>query len=120
MSQDWAQFVEGYPSYVCEHKIKCTKYALKIWVKTPLTTPMRSRQESVHVLAELQLGMEDSKISKSQLDNEQSSQINNSSPFARKKNICVPNHIVFGCLWEIKAFPSSKDNAELEFLETIY
>ena len=96
MSQDWAQFVEGYPSYVCEHKIKCTKYALKIWVKTPLTTPMSSRKESVHVLAKIQLGMEESEISKSHLENEQSAQINTFLSFLQEEEHL---HIKSRSLW---------------------
>ena len=76
VSQAWSQFVEGSPNFVFEHKLKHTKYALKSWVKTPLTTPMRSRQDSMHVLVEIQLGMEESEISKSHLENEQSAQIN--------------------------------------------
>ena len=51
VSQAWAQFVDGSPSYVWEHKLKHTKYALKSWIKTPLTTPMSSRKESARVLA---------------------------------------------------------------------
>ena len=53
-----------------------TKYALKIWVKTPLTSPMSNMKESVHVLAKIRLGMEESKISKSHLDKKQSAQTN--------------------------------------------
>ena len=39
-------------------------------------TPLSSRQETVHALAEIQLSMEDSNITKPHLDREQSTQAN--------------------------------------------
>ena len=76
MTQAWSQFVDGSPSYVWEQKLKRTKYALKSWVKRPLTTLMSNRQDNVHVLAEIQLSMEGYEITKSQLDKGQSAQTN--------------------------------------------
>ena len=76
MTQSWSHFFDGSPNYVWEQKLKQIKYALKSWVKKPLMTPLSSRQESVHALAEIQLSMEDSEITKPHLDREQSTQAN--------------------------------------------
>ena len=57
ISQAWSQFVEGSPSFVWEQKLKCTKFALKNWIKIPPTNPVRNRQESTHILADLQHSM---------------------------------------------------------------
>ena len=59
VTQAWSQYVEGSPIYVWEQKLKRTKYALKSWVKKYLTTPMSKRQHTMHALAEIQLGMEE-------------------------------------------------------------
>ena len=64
VTQVWSQFVEGSPSFVLEQKLKHTKYALKNWIKTPLTNPTRSREAFVQDLVELQLSTENSEISK--------------------------------------------------------
>ena len=67
VTQVWSQFVVGSPCFVWEHKLKNTKLALKNWVKQPLNTPTNNMHERVLELSEIQLGMEESKITKSQL-----------------------------------------------------
>ena len=42
VSQAWSQFIEGSPSFVWEQKLNRTKFALKNWIKTPPTNPVRS------------------------------------------------------------------------------
>ena len=42
--------MDGSPSFVWEHKLKRTKFALKAWIKTPLFTPTSSRKESIKEL----------------------------------------------------------------------
>ena len=68
VSQVWSQYVDESPSFIWEQKLKITKYALKNWVKTPLNTPTISKKERVFKLTTIQLGMEESEITKSQLD----------------------------------------------------
>ena len=46
----WSQFVDGSPSYVWEQKLKRLKFALKRWIKKPLSTPFSHMKESVHAL----------------------------------------------------------------------
>ena len=48
---------------------------MKKWAKKSLTTPMSNRQEKVQALAEIQLGMEETKITKAQLVLEQFAQL---------------------------------------------
>ena len=85
VSQAWTQYVEGSPSFVWEHKLKKNKYTLKIWVKKPFKTPTSSRQEKVIELTDIQLGMEECEITKSQLALEQSAQINTFQSFRQEE-----------------------------------
>ena len=67
ISHVWSQFIVGSPSYVWEQKLKLTKIALKSWIKAPLQNPTRFRVDIVQALAEIQLSMENTEISKYQL-----------------------------------------------------
>ena len=90
MTQVWSQFVEESPSCVWEYKLKRTKYALKSWVKKYLTTLMSNSQDKVQVLAEIQLDMEDSEITKSHLDFEQATQLNSFLSFRQEEEyLCL-------------------------------
>ena len=71
VSQAWSQYVFGSPCSIWEHKLKNTKFDLKNWVKKPLNIPTISRKERVLELSEVQLGMEEREITKSQLALEQ-------------------------------------------------
>ena len=81
MAQAWAQYADRSPSFVWEHKLKNTKYALKKWAKNTLNTPTSNKQEKVLELFEIQLEMEASEITKSQLALEQFAQIKTSQSF---------------------------------------
>lgn len=73
----WSQPFEGSPYFIWEQKLKNTKFALKSWAKKKsLSTPMSTRQKVVQTLAEIQLGMEGTEITKSQLLLEQNAQLN--------------------------------------------
>ena len=85
MSQAWSQYVDGSPSFFREQKFKNTKYALKNWVKTSLTTPMTNRQERVYELTAIQLGMEEREITNSQLALEQIAQFKTSQSFRQEE-----------------------------------
>ena len=58
VSQAWSSYVKGSPSFVWEQKMKHTKIALKLWVKTPLPSPTSNRKDRVAELADLQFKME--------------------------------------------------------------
>ena len=96
MTQSWSQYVEGFPSFVWEQKLKSTKYALKNWAKKSLTTPMDSRQEKVQALAEIQLGMEEIEITKAQLVLEQPAQLKTFHSFLREEEYL---HLKSRSLW---------------------
>ena len=70
VNEVWSQYMDGYPSFVWEQKFKRTKYALKAWIKKPLTTPTSSRKESVKELAKNQFSLEKTDISHSLLSME--------------------------------------------------
>ena len=57
---------------------------------------MSSRQETVHALAAIQLSMEESEITKPQLDREQSAQINSFLYFCKEEEYM---HIKSRSLW---------------------
>ena len=86
MSQAWSQYVVGSPSYIWEHKLKRTKYALKTWAKTPFNTPITNRKERVIELSAIQLGMEDNEITKSQLAMESLPNLKPLNIFDKKRN----------------------------------
>ena len=54
----WSTHIIGSPSYVWEHKLKLTKLALKSWLKNHNNTPTSQRKETVQLLEDLQLEME--------------------------------------------------------------
>ena len=85
VTQFWPQFVEGSPRFFWEQKLKHTKYAMKNSIKPPLPNPARSREVFVQALAELQLSMENSEISKSQLVAEQAAQVNSFLSFRQEE-----------------------------------
>ena len=85
VAQAWAQYVDGSPSFVWEHKLKNIKYALKKWEKNTLNTPTSNKQEKVLELFEIQLEMEASEITKSQLALEQFAQIKTSQSFQQEE-----------------------------------
>ena len=70
VNEVWSQYMDGYTSFVWEQKFKRTKYALKAWIKKPLTTPTNSRKESVKELAKNQFILEKTDISHSLLSME--------------------------------------------------
>ena len=72
VSNSWVVYIEGSPSFIWEQKLKNTKIALKNWTKKSLNSPISSRQKHVQELADIQLKMEDVKITKVQLSLEQS------------------------------------------------
>jgi hypothetical protein len=70
----WSSPTSGSPSFVWEKKLKATKHALKTWVKKPMNTPLRHRQETVQQLSDLQDEMETKDIFNSDLEKEQATQ----------------------------------------------
>ena len=65
--------------------MKLTKAALKRWIKFPIKTPSRSREETVQALADIQLSMENQVISHSQLVVEQDAQSSASLSFRQEE-----------------------------------
>ena len=96
MSEVWSQYVDGSPSYVWEQKLKRTKYALKAWIKKPLSTPYSSRKETVKVLANIQFSMEESEITKPLLIREKFAQANYFLSFRQEEEFL---HLKSRSLW---------------------
>ena len=65
--------------------MKNTKYALKVWLKTPIPSPTIIRKEKVEELSALQISMEDREISESHLDQEHLAQINTTLSFRKEE-----------------------------------
>ena len=75
VSEVWSLYVDSSPTFVWEQKLKRTKYALKAWIKKPLSTLTSSRKESVKELANIQFSLEKTDISQSFLSMEKLAQV---------------------------------------------
>ena len=73
----------------------------------------------MHILAEIQLGMEESEITKSLLGTEQAAQLNSYLSFRQEEECLRLKSVVFGCNWVIKTLPFFTDNVKLVYLEII-
>ena len=96
VNEVWSQYMDGYPSFVWEQKFKRTKYALKAWIKKPLTTPTGSRKESVTELAKIQFSLEKADISHSFLTMEKLAQAKSYQSFRHEEETL---HLKSRSLW---------------------
>ena len=67
----WSIPMTGSSSFVWEQKLKITKRDLKKWFKEPSNSPISNRKETVQVLVDLQMDMENKEICASDLEKEQ-------------------------------------------------
>ena len=71
VSMVWDLPVFGSLNYVWERKLKNTKATLKEWVKNSHKNPISERKDALEKLEEIQLEIEESKITSSMLEKEQ-------------------------------------------------
>ena len=71
VSQAWSRPVIGSPNFVWEQKLKFTKLALKDWPKQNVKSPSNDKIEALKVVEELQVEMNETRITLAKLEKEQ-------------------------------------------------